>query len=256
MGCPVCKLSVETTLHATWGCRMLRHVHQSYQFNKQIGKGNGMNFFDFILDCYGLLNGEVRVVLWRTLNHRKLVVHGLPRLCLDDVASSGGSNIGRAPQGIQQILIRWIPPIPGKYRLNTDAAIGKANLTVGMELVIRDFAGCVMATSESKLTIASWWLRQWQSLKGSGTILSHLARDVLVILVSTVSSELAFSTSGRIIEPRRSCLSPEMVEILTCLRDWEHAKKRLQNLTVYKELILNFDNLYIDDPSGSGQGQN
>ncbi|KAK2641257.1 hypothetical protein Ddye_023020 [Dipteronia dyeriana] len=80
--------------------------------------------------------------------------------------------------------------------------------------------------------------------------------DVLVIPVSTVSLEQAFSTSGCIIEPRRSCLSPEMVEELTSLRDWEHAKKWLQNLTVDKKLILNFDSLYIDDPASSGQGQN
>ncbi|KAK2648774.1 hypothetical protein Ddye_016263 [Dipteronia dyeriana] len=96
----------------------------------------------------------------------------------------------------------------------------------------------------------------WKTYTYRYPVLSHLARDVLVIPVSTMSSEQAFSTSGRIIEPRRSCLSPEIVEVLTCLRDWEHAKKRLQNLTVDKELNLNFDNLYIDDPSGSGQCQN
>ncbi|KAK2662122.1 hypothetical protein Ddye_000696 [Dipteronia dyeriana] len=90
----------------------------------------------------------------------------------------------------------------------------------------------------------------WKTYTYRYPVLSHLARDVLVIPVSTVSSEQAFSTSGRIIEPRRNCLSPDMVEVLTCLRDWEHAKKRLQNLTVDKELNLNFDNLYIDDPSG------
>ncbi|KAK2648818.1 hypothetical protein Ddye_016307 [Dipteronia dyeriana] len=94
----------------------------------------------------------------------------------------------------------------------------------------------------------------WKTYTYRYPVLSHLASDVLVIPVSTVSSEQAFSTSGSIIQPRRSCLSPEMVEVLTCLRDWEHAKKRLQNLTVDKELILNFDNIYIDDPSGSGQG--
>ncbi|KAK2641931.1 hypothetical protein Ddye_023694 [Dipteronia dyeriana] len=96
----------------------------------------------------------------------------------------------------------------------------------------------------------------WKTYMYRYPILSHLSSDVLVIPVSTVSSEQAFSTSGRIIEPRRSCLSPEMVNVLTCLRDWEHAKKRLQNLTVDKELILNFDNLFIDDPAGSGHGQN
>ncbi|KAK2658652.1 hypothetical protein Ddye_005185 [Dipteronia dyeriana] len=66
----------------------------------------------------------------------------------------------------------------------------------------------------------------WKPYTYRYPVLSHLARGVLVIPVSTVSSEQAFSTSGRIIEPRRSCLSPEMVEVLTCLRDWEHAKKR------------------------------
>ncbi|KAK2634951.1 hypothetical protein Ddye_029743 [Dipteronia dyeriana] len=96
----------------------------------------------------------------------------------------------------------------------------------------------------------------WKTYTYRYPVLSHLARDVLVIPVSMVSSEQAFSTSGCIIEPKRSCLSPEMVEVLTCLQDWEHAKKRLQNLTVDKELILNFNNLYIDDPVGSGQGQN
>ncbi|KAK2663234.1 hypothetical protein Ddye_001808 [Dipteronia dyeriana] len=96
----------------------------------------------------------------------------------------------------------------------------------------------------------------WKTYMYRYPVMSHLARDVLVIPVSTMSSEQVFNTSGRIIEPRRSCLSPEMVEVLTCLRDWEHAKKRLQNLTVDKELILNFNNLYIDDPAGSDQGQN
>ncbi|KAK2638098.1 hypothetical protein Ddye_025893 [Dipteronia dyeriana] len=96
----------------------------------------------------------------------------------------------------------------------------------------------------------------WKTYTYRYPVLSHLARDVLVILVSTVSSEQAFSTNGRIMEPRRNCLSPEMVEVLTCLQDWEHAKKRLQNQTVDKELILNFKNLYIDGPAGSGHGQN
>ncbi|KAK2634104.1 hypothetical protein Ddye_028896 [Dipteronia dyeriana] len=52
-------------------------------------------------------------------------------------------------------------------------------------------------------------------------VLSHLAHDVLVSPLSTVYSEQTFSISGRIIEPRKSCLSLDMV------KDWENAKKRL-----------------------------
>ncbi|KAK2658850.1 hypothetical protein Ddye_005383 [Dipteronia dyeriana] len=60
----------------------------------------------------------------------------------------------------------------------------------------------------------------WKTYTYRYPVLSHLARDVLVIPVSTVSSEQAFSTSGLIIEPRRSCLSPEMVETRQAHRAW------------------------------------
>ncbi|KAK0572261.1 hypothetical protein LWI29_028826 [Acer saccharum] len=84
-------------------------------------------------------------------------------------------------------------------------------------------------------------------------ILSHLARDVLVILVSTVSSKQVFNTTGRIVEERRNSLTPEMVEVLAYVRDWERAKKRLQNETVDEQLIQNFSNLYVEESSSSNQ---
>ncbi|KAK3189421.1 hypothetical protein Dsin_028982, partial [Dipteronia sinensis] len=93
----------------------------------------------------------------------------------------------------------------------------------------------------------------WKTYSYRYLVLSHLARDILVIPVSTVSSEQAFSTSGRIIEPRRNCLTPEMVEVLICIRDWEHARKRMQNETVDEQFIQNFSNLYVDEGSGSNQ---
>ncbi|KAK3198172.1 hypothetical protein Dsin_021587 [Dipteronia sinensis] len=96
----------------------------------------------------------------------------------------------------------------------------------------------------------------WKTYSYRYPVLSHLARDILVIPVSTVSSEQAFSTSGRIIEPRRNCLTTEMVEVLICIRDWEHARKRMQNETVDEQFIQNFSNLYVDEGSGSNQVQN
>ncbi|KAK3221739.1 hypothetical protein Dsin_008764 [Dipteronia sinensis] len=96
----------------------------------------------------------------------------------------------------------------------------------------------------------------WKTYSYRYPVLSHLARDILVIPVSTVSSEQAFSTSGRIIEPRRNCLTPEMVEVLICIRDWEHARKRMQNETVDEQFIQNFSNLYVDEGSASNQVQN
>lgn len=51
-------------------------------------------------------------------------------------------------------------------------------------------------------------------------ILACIAKDVLAIPVSTIASESCFSTSGQIIDPFRSSLSPKMVEALICTQNW------------------------------------
>lgn len=61
-----------------------------------------------------------------------------------------------------------------------------------------------------------WWKRN----SSKYPILSELARDVLAIQVSSVASESAFSTSGRILDPYRSCLTSYMIEVLICTQQW------------------------------------
>ena len=95
----------------------------------------------------------------------------------------------------------------------------------------------------------SWW----KTYSYRYSVLSHLAREVLIILVSTVSSKQVFSTTGRIVEERRSSLSLKMVEVLACIQDWERDRKRMQNEMVDEQLIQNFSNLYVDESSGSNQ---
>jgi hypothetical protein len=50
--------------------------------------------------------------------------------------------------------------------------------------------------------------------------LRKVARDVFAIPVTTVASESAFSTSGRILSEHRSRLTPDMLEALMCSQDW------------------------------------
>ena len=77
----------------------------------------------------------------------------------------------------------------------------------------------VDSEQQKDFNILQWWqMRQVRFL-----ILSCLARDVLTIPTSIVSSESAFSTVGRILEERMTFLTSDMVEVLICLRDWEHA---------------------------------
>ncbi|KAF7125028.1 hypothetical protein RHSIM_Rhsim12G0047200 [Rhododendron simsii] len=60
----------------------------------------------------------------------------------------------------------------------------------------------------------------WKNNSNKYPILSKVARDVLAMPVSTVASESAFSTGGRVLDPFRSSLSPSMVETLVCTQNW------------------------------------
>lgn len=63
-------------------------------------------------------------------------------------------------------------------------------------------------------------LKWWKGKSVKYYILSRMARDILAVPVSTVSSESAFSTGGRVLDPFRSSLSPSTVEALICAQNW------------------------------------
>ncbi|XP_074300367.1 zinc finger BED domain-containing protein RICESLEEPER 2-like [Silene latifolia] len=69
---------------------------------------------------------------------------------------------------------------------------------------------------ERSFNILQWWKDNQKRYP----ILSKMARDVLAIPVSTVASESAFSTGGRILDSFRTSLAPSMVEALICAQDW------------------------------------
>ena len=73
-----------------------------------------------------------------------------------------------------------------------------------------------------------------------------MAKDILTVSVSTISLESTFSMTGRIIEERRRRLKPEMVEMLTCIKDSEATEARLQHMVEDKELEEAFEELYLD----------
>ena len=74
-----------------------------------------------------------------------------------------------------------------------------------------------------------------------------MTRDLLTPPVATVASEYAFSITANIIGDRRTTLTIEMLEALTCLKDWENGRMRFQTLKdefkeTFKNLDLNADN--------------
>ena len=87
----------------------------------------------------------------------------------------------------------------------------------------------------------------WHDHKLSYPVLSILAKDIISVPMSTISSEAAFSLVGRVIEDRRRRLSPGMVEMLSLLKDWEAANARQQHTAEDKSLEESFQAMYLDE---------
>jgi hypothetical protein len=99
--------------------------------------------------------------------------------------------------------------------------------------------------------ILSWWHEH----KSNYPILSLLAKDVLTVPVSTISSESVFSLVGRLIEERRRSLTSEMVEILTCLKDWQLGESREQQNNANNDVEEHYKNMYLVEEREAGVGR-
>lgn len=95
--------------------------------------------------------------------------------------------------------------------------------------------------------ILSWWKCNTPRYP----IVSKMARELLAVPVSTVSSESAFSTGGRVLDQFRSSLLPKTVESLICAQNWLKSpsepiqlREKLLELEKYEEIASGMK-LYI-----------
>jgi hypothetical protein len=80
--------------------------------------------------------------------------------------------------------------------------------------------------------ILDWW-------KVAGThypTLRKVARDIFAIPVTTVASESAFSTSGRVLSEHRSRLTLDILEALMCSQDWLRNKYKGENVVLFMHI--------------------
>jgi len=83
--------------------------------------------------------------------------------------------------------------------------------------------------NSSSFDLLLWWKMNSPRFP----ILAQMARDILAIPISTVASESAFSTGGRVLDSFRSSLTPLMVEALVCTQDWLRKSNDAINLEDY-----------------------
>lgn len=96
-------------------------------------------------------------------------------------------------------------------------------------------------------SVLSWW----RDHKLTYPVLSILAKDMFTVSVSTISSESAFSTTGRIVEERCRSFGSDMVEMLALPKDWEQGDAWMQHTVEDKELEAAFQDLFLDDDNNS-----
>ncbi|KAM3199981.1 zinc finger BED domain-containing protein RICESLEEPER 2-like [Capsicum annuum] len=91
----------------------------------------------------------------------------------------------------------------------------KAGNTITVKTELQKYLDEANEGETKNFNILSWWKIHSPRFP----ILAEMARDVLSIPISSVASECAFSTGGRILDSFRSSLTPKLVQTLVCLQD-------------------------------------
>uniref|UniRef100_A0A2N9GWW6 BED-type domain-containing protein n=1 Tax=Fagus sylvatica TaxID=28930 RepID=A0A2N9GWW6_FAGSY len=126
-----------------------------------------------------------------------------------------------------------VESVSEKSTMTTDVDMSKTNPYASMDLQYdlyleaEQSMGCnnkldkfLAKNCEGRKDVNFDILLLWKTNSSRYQVLSKMVRDVLAVLVSTVASKLAFSTGGRILDPFRSSLSPDMVQVLVCSQNW------------------------------------
>ncbi|GJQ97563.1 zinc finger BED domain-containing protein RICESLEEPER 2 [Tanacetum coccineum] len=69
----------------------------------------------------------------------------------------------------------------------------------------------------------------WKAKESMFPVLSHMAMDIISVQATSVASESAFLTSGRVLSIRRTRLTPTSLEMCMCLKDHLDAQERKQH---------------------------
>nr|GEV69581.1 zinc finger BED domain-containing protein RICESLEEPER 2-like [Tanacetum cinerariifolium] len=85
----------------------------------------------------------------------------------------------------------------------------------------------------------------WNAKETMFLVLSRMAMDILSVQDTSVASESAFSTSGRVLSIRRTRLTPASLEMCMCLKDHLDAQERKHDKSTI-ETPVNFEEEILD----------
>ncbi|PWA94251.1 hypothetical protein CTI12_AA017490 [Artemisia annua] len=94
-----------------------------------------------------------------------------------------------------------------------------------------DWLNTITPEEYKNFDVLNWWKQKEPQFP----VLAAMARDLLSVQASTVASESAFSTSGRILSVRRTRLIPLSLEICICLKDYLDGNESIQDVSILEE---------------------
>ncbi|GJV59143.1 zinc finger BED domain-containing protein RICESLEEPER 2, partial [Tanacetum coccineum] len=85
----------------------------------------------------------------------------------------------------------------------------------------------------------------WKAKETLFPVLSRMTMDIISVQPTSLASEFAFSTSGKVLSIRRTRLTPASLEMCMCLKDHLDATERIQH-TSNLENALDFEEEILD----------
>jgi hypothetical protein len=140
----------------------------------------------------------------------------------DDEEENGCETVSAAALGNTDFLSSFSARVANK---RTAAMRSKSELDHYLE-------DDLVPLTTKNFNILDWW-------KVAGTrypTLRRIARDIFAIPITTVASESAFSTSGRVLSEHRSRLTSQMLEALMCSQNW--IRNKYKGISVCLVLIF------------------
>ncbi|KAL5864589.1 hypothetical protein ACOSQ3_002103 [Xanthoceras sorbifolium] len=140
---------METNIHVLWGCASLSPVREGCSFMGNLPHVIRNSLLDFLIFCRSILSCSnmqlLGVILWRVWHHRNCLKHQNSNLHVDEIVPWCKSYLHdfvaahelRRPVSVNRFL-RWILPISGDLKLNTDASLDPLRCKIGLGVVLRN----------------------------------------------------------------------------------------------------------------------
>ncbi|KAL0741353.1 hypothetical protein Bca4012_082866 [Brassica carinata] len=188
----------------------------------------------FVVKCFEKLYGEGSVEVTLLTNETKDILRSLfdeyKSYVINNEAAGGqsaqsqsrGTSSQSQEQFVEEVSQQTVLGNGLAYESMSDIYLelvneaGVQEKTDELDLYLKESVEYPNLIDVTEYDVLSWW--KVNSPKFS--VLSTVARDVLAMQVSSVASESAFSTSGLVLDPSRSCLTHFMIEVLMCTEQW------------------------------------